>query len=102
MFSSLFGKKEEIDVKGLVKQGAVIVDVRSEGEFASGHVKGAINIPLDELSANIKNIGDKDQNIIVCCLSGGRAGMAKNILQHSGYNNVHNAGGWQSLQIKLS
>ncbi|MFN6084109.1 MAG: rhodanese-like domain-containing protein, partial [Fluviicola sp.] len=43
----LFGGKS-VDFSELIKQGAVIVDVRSKGEFAGGHIKGSINIPLPE------------------------------------------------------
>lgn len=98
----LFEKKEEVDVKNLVKEGAVILDVRSKDEFAGGHVKGAINIPLDTLTSNVSKLGGKDTYIITCCMSGGRSSMAKNILHAAGYDNVHNGGGWHSLQNKLS
>ncbi len=98
----LFGNKEVVDFKELIKKGAVIIDVRSKDEFGGGHVKGAINIPLDVLDKNIDNIGGGDTHIITCCLSGGRSTMAKNILNARGFNNVHNGGGWQSLQNKLA
>lgn len=94
-------KKEDADYKELIKLGAVILDVRSKEEYESGHVKGALNIPLDTLSSNFKRIGDKDTYIITCCMSGGRSSMAKSILHRAGYDNVHNGGGWHSLQSKL-
>lgn len=97
----LFKKREDVDYKELIKQGAVILDVRSKEEFEGGHVKGALNIPLDTLSSNFKKIGDKDTYIITCCMSGGRSTMAKDILHKAGYDNVHNGGGWHSLQSKL-
>jgi rhodanese-related sulfurtransferase len=96
-----FKKNEDVDYKELIKQGAVILDVRSKEEFEDGHVKGALNIPLDTLSSNFKRIGDKDTYIITCCMSGGRSTMAKDILHKAGYGNVHNGGGWHSLQSKL-
>lgn len=98
----LFRKKEIVNLKELVKNGAVILDVRSKEEFASGHVKGALNIPVDILVANTAKIGGKGTYIITCCMSGGRSSMAKSILHAAGYDNVHNAGGWQSLHNKLS
>ncbi len=101
IFQSMFGKQETVDYKNLVKQGAVILDVRSSDEFASGHVKGAINIPLQELGTNISKLGAKDTYIITCCMSGGRSSMAKSILHAAGYDNVHNGGGWHTLQKKL-
>lgn len=97
-----FGNNETVDFKELVKKGAVILDVRSKEEFNGGHVKGAINIPVDTLSANASKLGDKDTYIITCCMSGGRSSMAKNILHAAGYDNVHNGGGWHSLQNKLA
>lgn len=100
IFQSLF-KKDDADYKELVQQGAIIVDVRSKAEFDGGHVNGAINIPLDTLSANLEKVGDKHSQIITCCMSGGRSTMAKNILDAAGYTNVHNGGGWQALREKL-
>lgn len=97
----LFSQKEEINVKDLVAKGAVVLDVRSKEEFAGGHVQGAINIPLDTLSSESKKIGDKNTYIITCCMSGGRSSVAKSILHKAGYDNVHNGGGWHSLQAKL-
>ncbi len=96
-----FKKKEEVNYKELIKQGAVILDVRSKEEFEGGHVKGALNIPLGTLPSNFKQIGDKDTYIITCCMSGGRSTMAKDILHKAGYCNVYNGGGWHSLQSKL-
>lgn len=97
----LFEKKEEVNYKELIKKGAIVLDVRSKEEFECGHVKGAINIPLDVLPLNIKKIGDKDRFIITCCLSGGRSRVAKNALETLGYINVHNGGGWSQLHTKL-
>ena len=54
-FSKLFGIKS-VDYKQLVKNGAMIVDVRSQGEFKSGHIKGAVNIPLPEIAGSLSKI----------------------------------------------
>ncbi len=97
----LFKKREELDYKELIKQGAVILDVRSKEEFEGGHIKGAVNIPLDTLALRIKEIGDKKTPIITCCMSGGRSSMGKNTLHGLGYDNVHNGGSWHALQSKL-
>ena len=94
-------KKEEVNFKELVAQGAVVLDVRTKEEFAGGHVQGAINIPLATLPSDCKKIEDKKTYIITCCMSGGRSSVAKNILHEAGYDNVHNGGGWHSLQSKL-
>lgn len=97
----LFGMGPTIDLKHLVKEGAVIVDVRSVGEYNSGHIKGSINIPLDQISKNLGKLSDKNKTIITCCASGMRSASAKSILKSSGYANVHNGGGWSSLQSKI-
>ena len=91
-----------VDVADLAKQGAIILDVRSKGEYASGHIKGSINISVDQLSNNLSHqLKDKNKPIITCCASGMRSASAKSILKSNGYTNVHNGGGWSSLQSKL-
>jgi rhodanese-related sulfurtransferase len=84
-------------VSQLIKDGAVIVDVRSAEEFASGHSQGAINIPLDQLQGRVSEL-DPDKTIIVCCLSGGRSAGAAGVLKQAGFNNVVNAGPWQNTR----
>jgi rhodanese-related sulfurtransferase len=98
ILSSLFGGSK-IDLKELVKQGAVIVDVRTPGEYAGGHIKGSLNIPLQNLDKNLGKLS-KDKTIITCCASGMRSGSAKSMLKAKGYE-VHNGGGWTSLQSKI-
>ncbi len=92
---------DKTDYAALVKQGAVILDVRSKSEYTSGHIKNAINIPVNELQNNLSKLKNKDQPIITCCASGMRSASAKSILQNNGYKNVHNGGGWISLNNKL-
>lgn len=101
VLKSLFGLGPKVDYATLVKQGAMLVDVRSKGEYANGHIKGSINIPLDQLRNNLNRFKDKEKVIITCCASGNRSGMAKNILKEKGYTHVYNGGGWMSLQHKL-
>jgi len=97
----LFGIGPAINYADLVKQGAIILDVRSSGEFAGGHIKGALNISVDSLSKNLNKLKDKNKPIITCCASGMRSASAKSILKSNGYNQVYNGGGWSSLQAKL-
>lgn len=98
---NLFGFGPKTDYKALVQQGAEIIDVRTKGEFVSGHIKGSKNIPLNTLSSNLKQLKDKNKVYILCCASGMRSGSAKSILKSQGYSEVYNGGGWQSLQNKL-
>lgn len=96
----LFGFDTKVDYSDLVKQGAIILDVRSKGEYQSGHIKGSINIPVDTLNNNLNTL-KKDKPIITCCASGMRSASAKSILKSNGYTEVHNGGGWSSLQNKI-
>ena len=97
----LLGMGPKVDYAQLVKEGAIILDVRSKGEYAGGHIKGSINISVDTLSNNLSKFKDKEKPIITCCASGMRSASAKGILKSNGYKNVHNGGGWMSLQNKL-
>ncbi len=79
----------------LLREGATVVDVRTAGEFASGHLPGAINIPLDSIETKLPaRIPDRNQTILLHCQTGMRSGMAAKKLRALGYNNVHNIGGY--------
>ena len=91
----------EADFCELVKCGAVILDVRSEGEYAGGHVSGSVNIPVDRLGNSLQKLEDKSQPVITCCASGVRSEKARRILLSCGYSTVHNGGGWHSLNQKI-
>ncbi|HRH50336.1 MAG TPA: rhodanese-like domain-containing protein [Panacibacter sp.] len=97
---SLFGL-EKTDFAQLVKEGAIILDVRSKGEYAGGHIKGSVNIPVDQLGNSLQKLKDKAKPIITCCASGMRSASAKSILKSNGYTEVYNGGGWSSLQNKI-
>ncbi len=98
----LLGIQPAADYYQLLKDGAIIVDVRSKGEYAGGHIKGSKNIPLPNLNANPNFIKDKNKPIITCCASGMRSASAKNVLRSNGYTNVYNGGGWSGLNNKIS
>lgn len=101
ILKKIFGLGPSVDYADLVKKGAIILDVRSKGEFAGGHIKGSVNISVDTLKNNLSKLKDKNQPIITCCASGMRSASAKSILKSNGYSNVYNGGGWSSLQSKL-
>ena len=79
----------------LIKDGALLVDVRSPGEFAAGSRPGSLNIPLDELERRSGEF-DKEKPLILCCASGARSGIAAAMLKRQGFKNVVNAGPWQN------
>ena len=92
---------EKTDYAQLMADGAIILDVRSNGEFSTGHIKGSINIPVDKLATNLHKLKAKNKPIITCCASVMRSASAKGILQTNGYANVHKGGAWQSLNQKI-
>jgi phage shock protein E len=100
IIKSLLGIGPKVDYAELIKQGATILDVRSKGEYQCGHIKGSINISVDNLSSNLNKL-KKDKPIITCCASGMRSASAKSILKSNGFTEVHNGGGWMSLQNKI-
>lgn len=100
LIKKIFGLGPGLNYKELVQKGGLIIDVRSKGEYASGHIKGSVNIPLGELSSNEKKI-KKNVPLITCCASGMRSASAKGVLSQMGYKEVYNGGGWRSLDAKL-
>ncbi|MES2587902.1 MAG: rhodanese-like domain-containing protein [Bacteroidota bacterium] len=97
----IFGLGPKVNYQELIKQGAIILDVRSKGEFQGGHIKGSINISVETLRNNLNKLTDKNKPIITCCASGMRSASAKNILKSNGFTQVYNGGGWYGLQNKL-
>ena len=98
---NLLGSTSTLNYKQLVREGAIIVDVRSKGEYESGHIQGSINIPVDQLRNNLPKLKEKNKPIITCCASGMRSASAKVLLVSQGFKNVHNGGGWQHLKHKI-
>src|SRR3990167_1870768 len=69
----------------------VLVDVRSPAEFASGHVQGAVNLPLDRLASDALGVlPDKAAPLVLYCVSGARSEMAAQWLRQMGYTQVTN------------
>ena len=97
LFKTIFGTCEKVNYKELISNGAIVLDVRTKGEFQGGHFKDSINIPLDQLKSNLNKIKNKETVIIACCASGMRSATAVHILQKEGYTNVHNAGRWNNI-----
>lgn len=104
MFSILkkiFSAAGRKNLSNIIQEGAILVDVRSSNEFAQGHVKQSINIPLDKIEKNLHLLRDK-KNIVVFCRSGNRSSQAKILLHNNGIINVTNGGTWQDVQKILN
>jgi phage shock protein E len=88
-----------------VSKGAVVLDVRTKGEFQSGHIDSAINLPLDQIDTQaMVQLSDPDQEILCYCQSGMRSSMAAKSLKSMGYK-AHNLGSYgraRMLEKKVS
>lgn len=96
IFQSLFGGGQTVDLKNVISEGAFLVDVRTPMEFAEGHVKGSVNIPLNNVASQLAKFKNK-KNIVVFCRSGSRSSQAKSILEQNGFTNVINGGTWNHV-----
>ena len=82
-----------------LKKGALVIDVRGQGEFQERHLPAAINIPLGQLREEIaRRAPDKAQPLLLHCLSGVRSGMGKSVLQKLGYHSVFNLGSYRRAE----
>ena len=100
LLKKLFEKPLSTDFKSLMNNGAIIIDVRTAGEYNSGHIKGSLNIPVDRIASKVEEIRKKKKLVITCCRSGARSGMAAGILKKQGIE-CYNGGPWNSLQTKI-
>jgi phage shock protein E len=73
----------------LKQRGVTVVDVRSVGEFESGHVPGAINIPYDQVAARAAEVGAKGKPVLLYCRSGRRSGIAAAELSKQGFSAIY-------------
>ncbi len=79
------------------REGPLLLDVRSPGEFASGHLPGAVNIPFDELPGRTEEIAEfRAPGVIVYCESGRRAGMAEESLRAAAFPEIGDLQGHMS------
>jgi rhodanese-related sulfurtransferase len=87
-----------MSVQQLISEGATVVDVRSRGEFAGGHVADSINIPLNEVVERIEDLKNLQQPFVLCCMSGARSGQAAAYLNAQGIK-CENGGGWMEVNF---
>ena len=80
-----------------LRNGAVVIDVRTAQEFDSGRYPGAINIPIDRISTNLSRIRAMEKPVICCCSSGARSSQAVALLKKQGIKAVYNGGKWTAL-----
>jgi len=99
-YNDLFCNELDEKIKNQNKNDYVILDVRTPGEFADGHIPGAININVMDPSFNNKiESMDKSKDYYVICRSGGRSGSACGKMSKMGFDKVHNlVGGMMGWQ----
>lgn len=90
-----------VETKKEATNEPIIIDVRTEEEFAYGAYPGAINIPLDELESQVDDLGSSDRQITLYCASGARSAYAVQILKAYGFTNLENGGGLARMMANL-
>jgi rhodanese-related sulfurtransferase len=95
----IFGAKKR-QVEGYIKNGALILDVRTQREWDAGHIENSIHIPLSELKNRVDEVKQLNKPIIACCASGVRSAKAAKFLTLKNIDAI-NGGGWVNLNKKL-
>ena len=89
-----FGKNK---IKEALRNGAVVIDVRTPREFDEGHIPQSQNIPVDRINSNAQRIKSMNKPIVFCCASGARSSNAVSIMKQNGLKEVYNGGSWQNV-----
>ena len=84
-------------IKGALRNGAVIIDIRTAHEFDQGKVRGSINIPMDRLTINLQRIRQLRQPIVICSDSESENEKAINFLKANGVKEILNGGTWTRM-----
>jgi rhodanese-related sulfurtransferase len=81
--------------KDYLKSGALVIDVRSAGEFVAGHLPSAVNLPLNEIETSwTRRVKDKNRVLLLHCQSGARSKVARKKLIALGCPNTFNMGSY--------
>lgn len=86
-----------IKIKEALRKGAIIIDVRSAGEFDQGKIPDSINIPVDRIAINAQRIKEMNRPVIFCCTSGDRSSQAIQLMKQKGVKDVYNGGNWHKV-----
>ena len=96
-FFGLFGNDKGSEaIQQYLKDGAVVIDVRSADEYEDGHVNGSKNIALNVIPGKVKEIKAMNKKVIAVCRSGARSGQATDFLKQQGID-IINGGPWQNV-----
>jgi phage shock protein E len=86
------GKVSRAKAHEVVEHGGLLVDVRTEEEYVSGHIDNAVNVPLQELPGKAPALVAERKPIVVYCRSGMRSGAARRLLRDAGASHVYDLG----------
>lgn len=92
----ILGLGPKVDYHELIANGAILIDVRTPGEYASGKPRKSKNVPLDKIGNKIEKIKKLNRPIVLCCQSGMRSGRATAMLKRHGIE-AYNGGGWHNF-----
>lgn len=95
MFQSMAANNiSQAKAKEMMNDDVIVLDVREEYEYVSGHIEKSVNLPLSRVEYGIDSVTvDKDKTLLVYCYSGARSASATRILHAMGYKNAYNFGG---------
>jgi rhodanese-related sulfurtransferase len=97
LIKQLFGSKTDLGM--ILKNGAVILDVRTKNEYDAGQIQNSRHIPLDTIRQQLNQLKKLNKPIITVCMSGSRSAIAKNLLQNAGIE-TYNGGSWITFKNK--
>ena len=99
LYATVCSQVDASEYEKIFSPDNVLIDVRTPSEYQRGHLKNARNIPYNNIDQDIKNlVPDKEQTVVVYCLSGKRADIAEKRLKSLGYKNVINGGKLRDLE----
>ena len=101
ILKKIFGVGPSVNFKDLTEKGAIVVDVRTVAEFKTGHIKNAVNAPLDKISTQLPQIKETNKPVIAVCRSGSRSSIAVNILKKAGIE-AYIGGAWDMLKREIA
>ena len=97
--ATAWGQSSSLNKDRIFDQDSLIVDVRTPDEYASGHIKNAVNIPFNTILEDIKYFApDKERTIVLYCQTGSRADLIEKKLKYMGYKNIINARKYKDLK----
>lgn len=87
----------------LLRAGALVIDVRTAGEFVAGHLQQAVNLPLNEIETQVtRRVDRKDRVLLLHCKSGARSRAAVQQLRAMGYESAYNLGSYARAEHILA